>query len=241
MGLLDDAIREHLELKRLRGADPQEVARQEREALGPVRRGVDDPLLEQDAGAAPAGASASAEPSPVLFDAEDGPADDDLPPALEGPLHDPDPPHGDPLIPHHVPADEGEHLVPDPSAPLAAGDATAEYDVAAALEAEEVAAPVEAPVEPPRAGAPVPPPPPAPPVHEPHDDSAAAHPAPAFEEHEPARPAPPAEPPGPGEPPAGEEREDVLEETPDFLQETPEHERLWFEQRPPRDFDFGGS
>ncbi len=35
MGLLDDAIREHLELKRRRGADPGEVARQEREALAP--------------------------------------------------------------------------------------------------------------------------------------------------------------------------------------------------------------
>jgi hypothetical protein len=34
--------------------------------------------------------------------------------------------------------------------------------------------------------------------------------------------------------------EDVLEETPEFLQETPEHDRLWFEQRPPRDFDFDG-
>lgn len=32
--------------------------------------------------------------------------------------------------------------------------------------------------------------------------------------------------------------EDLLEETPDFLQETPEGERLWFEQRPPKDFDF---
>jgi hypothetical protein len=30
----------------------------------------------------------------------------------------------------------------------------------------------------------------------------------------------------------------VLEETPDFLQETPEHDKLWFEQKPPRDFDF---
>ena len=39
----------------------------------------------------------------------------------------------------------------------------------------------------------------------------------------------------PHEPPADE---DVLEETPDFLQETPEHDRLWFEQKPPRDFDF---
>jgi hypothetical protein len=37
-----------------------------------------------------------------------------------------------------------------------------------------------------------------------------------------------------------DEHEDVLEETPDFLQETPEHDRLWFEQRPPRDFDFDG-
>ena len=26
--------------------------------------------------------------------------------------------------------------------------------------------------------------------------------------------------------------------TPDFWQETPEHDRLWFEQRPPKDFDF---
>ncbi len=36
MGLLDDAIREHMELKRLRGADPAVVAREERDALGPV-------------------------------------------------------------------------------------------------------------------------------------------------------------------------------------------------------------
>ncbi len=31
---------------------------------------------------------------------------------------------------------------------------------------------------------------------------------------------------------------DPLEATPDFLQETPEHDRLWFEQKPPKDFDF---
>jgi len=36
MGLLDDAIREHLELKRRRGADPGEVAHQEHAALAPV-------------------------------------------------------------------------------------------------------------------------------------------------------------------------------------------------------------
>jgi hypothetical protein len=36
MGLLDDAIRDHLELKRRRGADPDEVAREQREALDPI-------------------------------------------------------------------------------------------------------------------------------------------------------------------------------------------------------------
>jgi len=36
MGLLDDAIREHLELKRRRGADPGEVAREQREALDTI-------------------------------------------------------------------------------------------------------------------------------------------------------------------------------------------------------------
>jgi hypothetical protein len=38
----------------------------------------------------------------------------------------------------------------------------------------------------------------------------------------------------------GGREEDVLEETPDFLQDTPDHDRLWFEQKPPRDFDFDG-
>jgi len=40
------------------------------------------------------------------------------------------------------------------------------------------------------------------------------------------------------EPTQDDDEEDVLEETPDFLQEAPEHDRLWFEQKPPRDFDF---
>jgi hypothetical protein len=39
MGELDEAIRDHLELKRRRGADPAEVAREEQEALAPVTRG----------------------------------------------------------------------------------------------------------------------------------------------------------------------------------------------------------
>jgi hypothetical protein len=49
MGLLDDAIREHLELKRRSGADPAVVEREEQEALAPV---CDDEgtLLDDHAG-----------------------------------------------------------------------------------------------------------------------------------------------------------------------------------------------
>ena len=118
MGLLDDAIREHLELKRRRGADPDEVARQEDEALGDPRSGE---FARTDA----APTEGAAEPIPEEREAE-------------------------------------------PEEPLT-------------------------PVEPVPEDAPT------------------------------------------GEPGADE---DVLEETPDFLQETPEHDRLWFEQKPPRDFDF---
>ena len=59
MGLLDDAIKEHLELKRRRGADAEEVARLEQEALGPPQRG-------EFAGAlAPAAPRSSSAPMPA--------------------------------------------------------------------------------------------------------------------------------------------------------------------------------
>ena len=72
MGLLDDAIREHLELKRRHGADPDEVARQENEALGDPRRAEfarpegAEPLLEP-AGGEPAedAAPEAAVPEPL--------------------------------------------------------------------------------------------------------------------------------------------------------------------------------
>src|SRR6476469_8783305 len=54
MGLLDDAIREHLELKRQHGAPDDELERAEQEALGPARRdssaGAGVPPLEEVAG-----------------------------------------------------------------------------------------------------------------------------------------------------------------------------------------------
>ena len=64
-------------------------------------------------------------------------------------------------------------------------------------------------------------------------------------ESEPARQDAATDAPAPVEEPAaapaeGGDEEDLLEETPDFLQDTPDHDRLWFEQRPPRDFDFDG-
>jgi hypothetical protein len=49
MGLLDEAIREHLELKRRRGADPSAIAREEREALAPVF--PDEPVSDGGASA----------------------------------------------------------------------------------------------------------------------------------------------------------------------------------------------
>ena len=54
MGLLEDAIREHLELKRLRGADPAEVAREQHEVL--------DTPASADAALAAAGEAAATVP-----------------------------------------------------------------------------------------------------------------------------------------------------------------------------------
>jgi hypothetical protein len=54
MGLLDEAIRDHLELKRRRGADPAEVAREQHEALDPVPdRGSSDALGQSGEDAPP--------------------------------------------------------------------------------------------------------------------------------------------------------------------------------------------
>src|ERR1051325_6501914 len=73
MGVLDDAIREHLELKRRHGAAEEDLRRQEAEALGPARREVapaeDDETGEQvpaEAADAADAADAPAEAQPEL-------------------------------------------------------------------------------------------------------------------------------------------------------------------------------
>src|SRR5512132_2766399 len=82
MGLLDDAIKDHLELKRRHGADPGEVARLEHEALGPARR-------------EPAAPDAPVADEPAHEDADDD-LEDEVPAEerLEGPAHhaEPEPP-----------------------------------------------------------------------------------------------------------------------------------------------------
>jgi hypothetical protein len=162
MGVLDDAIREHLELKRRRGADEADLARQESEALGPVVR---NPPAE--------------EPSAELHAVEE-PTVDEL--QVSEPFeveiaHDDEPEPELTQVPEPEPEPE-----PDP----VASQETAQFS------SEDVA---EALGRTPRRRQPPPPPEPA-------------------EEH------------------------DELEETPEFLQEAPEHDRLWFEQKPPKDFEF---
>ncbi len=72
MGLLDDAIRDHLELKRLRGADPGEVAREQREALEPELRqapvtGEEEPATAvEEHGAEDSGEALSVHATPAV-------------------------------------------------------------------------------------------------------------------------------------------------------------------------------
>jgi hypothetical protein len=214
MGQLDDAIREHLELKRRRGADSNEVARQEQEAFGPPRRGDFEAAPETNGSD---GLVEHALDEPATFAESEQTALH----VVEDPhpvQHEPPRPQGDPAdrLPH---ADEPEPLrdtdpAPQDEPPRPQGDPADRLphvdQPTRAFDAEEVrAATTPPPVTPPPAG----------------DEP---------ETSQPERPAAASRP----EEETEEETEDVLEETPEFLQETPEHDRLWFEQRPPRDFDF---
>src|SRR5688500_19526560 len=73
MGLLDDAIREHLELKRQHGADPAEVERQEHEALGAPRQVEFAATPDEGGSAAPFDAGEPAADEPLAPAAGDEP------------------------------------------------------------------------------------------------------------------------------------------------------------------------
>ena len=182
MGVLDDAIREHLELKRQHGASEGEVEQQEQEALGAPGGRPAEPAEVAANGEAADQEPAAEEPAPVERDEPE--------PELEAEVADP--------APESVEAES----IAEPEAPAEPESDEPDWD----SEPE----PAERPAEP-----------------EPEVDADGDTPPRGFERVEDV--APPAE---------GDDEEDVLEETPDFLQETPEHDRLWFEQKPPRDFDF---
>jgi len=74
MGLLEDAIREHLELKRLRGADPAEVAREQHEALDP-RPNVQPAAWTEDHVAENGGEAGAQQPADEVPAGPEGAAD----------------------------------------------------------------------------------------------------------------------------------------------------------------------
>src|SRR5262245_48147523 len=108
MGLLDDAIREHLELKRKHGANPEDVARQEQEALGPGQRNE----LAQTEPPAPEPEPAPEEPVDELPEGEPGIPEE--PPSALAPGYDEDPWLAEP---DEVPADEALEERPRRQAP----------------------------------------------------------------------------------------------------------------------------
>ncbi len=231
MGLLDEAIREHLDLKRRRGADPGEIDRAEREALGPVRREPFEPEVDQ---LGPARAGGAYDQGEELYDDQqlaEAPLSDerDWGDAFEEeaelpPTEAPNEGHGlDDATrvmgstPFEDELETGEQRPgPAPYSAGGVGDETVEYNIDEAIAGEEGET---------RPG--------------PNDSS------PGERESLPPEgdvgPRTELEPDADLKPQPGSEKphgEDMLEETPDFLQDTPDHDRLWFEQRPPRDFDF---
>jgi hypothetical protein len=292
MGILDDAIKEHLELKRRHGAGESELKQLEDEAFGAAERpgdggSVPDPLAEaptqfmtqpgpEEAGAdaekaQPAAEEGSNRPAPraEIADLQEAP-----PASPEEDVPEPEPPAEE-----EAPAMEHE-AVPEPE--ISGGPTTEEreaiaeqptemYDIEGELASSQAAAPseeelVEEGLDEPRLA-------PVDPLsgleaadvadsdaaagqeeeeeYEEDDDfwdekrlsdeldQALEAPSEAGDEEEEVFFEADAEAEAePEEASPASEEEDVLEETPDFLEEAPEDDRLWFEQKPPKDFDF---
>lgn len=292
MGILDDAIKEHLELKRQHGADDFELKQLEDEAFGAAERPGDegsapDPLAEaptefmtqpdmKDAPEAEAAADAAPQAAPP--EAEDAPGRPAPRPEIAD-LQEAPPSEYDEPAEEESPAMEHE-AVPDaeaPAEPIASTGPTTEereaiaeqptemFDVEEELSISQAEAPseeelVEEGMDEPRLA-------PADPLagfdevtkdeaqeyEEDEDfwdekrlsdelDQALEAPS-EVEEKETIFDQPPVTEPEPDElaseePRPADREEDVLEETPDFLEEAPEDDELWFEQKPPKDFDF---
>ena len=244
MGILDDAIREHLDLKRRLGADQDEIERLEGEAFGPPSR-PGDPDFPQPAeggeevstsdfdAAAPEQAPSAPEDAPFDVGAQESPDDaftaaDDSPPTAEAPVAEPD----------VAEAPETVEEPPPPPEDDAATDLDLELDLDIEQEVEEATEPEEGEEdlladEPPAEEEPlsgeITPDAPIESL-----DTVEHHFEDAIDEAEVVEDEPPEA--GPSE--EGDSEEDVLEETPEFLRDTPEDDELWFEQGEPKDFDF---
>jgi hypothetical protein len=302
MSILDDAIREHLELKRAHGADDAELKKLEDEAFGPPQRPDEpDPFAEapteflvapevgageqaeDEAGGRRAPNIADLQEAPELAPqpSDDGPAEEEHPAmeheAIVDPGHSTEERHAiaeqptemfdvegqfeDAATESDAPSDEqlvdAELAEPRlaPVDPLAGIDASpaAEAGVPAEPAADEPAdefdeffseqrlsdelnQALEAPL-------------PDEPRLAPAEEGMAEHgllpgeegPAVFDAEADPADEVP-VEEDEPVDPvilaPPDSEHEDVLEDTPEFLEDAPEDDELWFEQKPPKDFDF---
>jgi len=293
MGILDEAIKEHLELKRQHGAGESELQQLEDEAFGAAERPGD----EESAAEAPTEFMAQPEPEEPVEPEPAGeaptrrrpPADiadlQEAPPREAPPAEPEPPPEAERQLEPQEPAEEQapamEHEAipepepaaePQPEAPpepeppsgpspeereAIAEQPTELYDVEEELSGSQSPAPTEdelveeemgeprlAPVDP-LSGA-----------NEVEEEEEPEEDADDFfdekrlsDELDQALEAPAEaeageddaeleDKPEADQPPAGPDEEDVLEETPDFLEEAPEDDQLWFEQKPPKDFDF---
>ena len=243
MGILDDAIRQHLELKRQHGAASSELEQLEQEAFGPVAR-PGDPEFETGEEPAPAAEL------PVAADV--GNAE-----WLAG--------NEEPTTVAPAPAAEPESVEqPIPEAPEGAIFDVEEAQLGDIDLEEELKSPAErAREEHPHLDDTVDHPgPEVESLSEELENAAPAPAAPDSAEHDVPHVAPADEPeatdpevPGSTEEPESlefdqlpgeavearaddESDEDLLEETPDFLKDAPDGEDLWFEQGEPKDFDF---
>jgi hypothetical protein len=268
MGILDDAIREHLDLKRRLGAEDTELARLEDEAFGPPTR-PGDPDFPEDK---PAGDVAVADPATgeVPGTPEEQVADEV---AVAEPLSEELPAQPPPAAQEPPPAPPSEEPEPETSAfydheggeldldlELDEDEDLAEAPpVAAEPESEELSAVPETADEP--AVDPTPTPEREQPVEAPIEshDTVEHHFEGAIEDTGGGTEV--VEDTGEAEVVQGEDTgeaevvqgeladepegaedddgdDDVLEETPEFLRDQPEDDELWFEQGEPKDFDF---
>jgi len=283
MGILDDAIKEHLELKRQHGAGESELQQLEDEAFGAAERPGDEGSAPDPLADAPTEFMVQPDLEPEkAVEAASGPASPEVEEApgrrsgrseiadlQEAPPSKSEESAPEPEAPAVEEAPAMEHeAVPEPEPKLATGPTTEEreaiaeqptemFDIEEELAASQAEAPseeelVEEEMDEPRLV-------PVDPLAGLDDDVAEitveedeedddfwdekrlsdeldqALEAPSEDEDESAVFEPE---PTEAEPPPARPDEDVLEETPDFLEETPEDDQLWFEQKPPKDFDF---